>query len=395
MSKNKIIITEYKGRQLMNVFADDILTELYFDEDSSAVGNIYVGKVKNIVKNINAAFVDIGSNVLTYFSINEEHPIFLNHKNNQKLAAGDEILVQIIKDGIKTKLPQVSSKLTLPGKYLVLTLESGNIGISLKIKNEEKRKQLKKFVSEKLDASFGAIIRTNACEADFISMEAELMMLQDQLRQILDSAMYRKAGQCLFHVPNGFIQQINSYCNSSLDGIITDIPNIYKQLLDYFELYDEAAKQKLRLYQDEGISLSSAYNIQRTVEHALNKRVWLKSGAYLVIEQTEAMVVIDVNTGKAIGKQDMEEHFFKINLEAARECAYQIKLRNLSGIIVIDFINMKSKEHHEKLIQALKEILAKDSIKTNYIDTTALGLVEITRKKVRKSLGELLATPSP
>lgn len=391
MSQNKIIITKYQDRQLMSVFQDDVLTDLYFDEENSAVGNIYVGRVKNIVKNINAAFVEIGENVLTYFSMRDETPIFLNHKGSDKPVPGDEILVQIVKDGIKTKAPQVSSKLTLPGKYLVLNLDAKTVGVSNKITSVKKRKELKAFVAAKLPADFGAIIRTNAQYADPISLEAELMMLSEQFSQIMDTAPYRKAGQCLFHVPNGFLQQVNSLCNDALKEIITDIPEIHRQLLEHFELYDEEAKQKLRLYQDETISLSSAYNIARIVEHAQNKRVWLKSGAYLVIEQTEAMVVIDVNTGKAIGKQNMEEHFYKINVEAARECAYQIRLRNLSGMILIDFINMQSKEHNEGLIQVLRNEIAKDTVKTNYIDTTGLGLVELTRKKVRRSLNEQLS----
>lgn len=388
MSENKIVITKYQDRQIMCVFQDGLLTELYFDGEDSIVGNIYVGRIKNIVKNINAAFVEVGENMLAYFSIKDETPIFLNHKSNDKPVPGDEILIQIVKDKIKTKAPQASSKLTLPGKYLVLNLDAGSVGVSNKIKDEKKRSALKAFVTSRLADGFGAIIRTNAQTADFISIEAELNMLTNQMQQIMDTAVYRKAGQCLFHVPNGFLQQVNSLCNDRLKAVITDIPAVYKQLLDYFELYDEASKQKLKLYQDDTISLSSAYNISRSVEHALNKRVWLKSGAYLVIEQTEAMVVIDVNTGKAIGKQDMEEHFYKINVEAAKACAYQIRLRNLSGMILIDFINMKSRANHEKLVQILKEAIAEDSIKTNYIDTTGLGLVELTRKKVRKSLDE-------
>lgn len=387
MAGNKIVITKYKDKNLMSVFADDKLSELFFDGEHSAVGNIYVGKVKNIVKNINAAFLELGEHTLAYFSMRDERPIFLNTKRNDKLVCGDELLVQIVKDGIKTKAPQVSSKLTFPGKYLVLTLEAGNICISTKIKDEKKRRALRHLFSDKLDPAFGVIIRTNAQDASPVSIEAELHMLQGQFKTIIENAAYRKPGQCLFHVPNGFLQQVNNFCNENLEQIITDQPAVYDQLLEYFELYDEAAKQKLTFYED-AVSLSTAYNIAGSVERALNKRVWLKSGAYLVIEQTEAMVVIDVNTGKAIGKQNMEEHFFKINTEAARECAYQIRLRNLSGMILIDFINMDLAEHKEALIRVLKEELSKDSVKTNYIDTTGLGLVELTRKKVRKSLAE-------
>ncbi len=392
MNQNKIVITQYQGRPVLCLFQNDILTELSFQESDSRVGNIYVGRIQNIVPNINAAFVEIGKNELTYFSLKDEMPIYLNRKNTTKPVVGDEILIQVVKDGIKTKAPQVSSKLTLAGKYLVLNMEAGLIGISNKIRDDARRKALKKLVKSCIPDKFGAIIRTNAADADPIAIEAEADMLSDRMKEILEIAGYRKTGQCLYQVPDSFISRITGYCNTQLVEIITDIPEIYTELVHYFELYDESAKQKLRLYHDEGLSLSSAYNLQKTIDHAATKRVWMKSGAYLIIEQTEAMVVIDVNTGKATGRQNMEEHFFKINVEAAKECAYQIRLRNLSGIIIIDFINMQDAAHNQELVRMLKEELAKDSIQTNYIDTTSLGLVEITRKKVHKSLAEQLKT---
>ena len=390
MKRNQIIITKYQERPVLCLFQDGTLTELYFEESSSRVGNIYVGRIQNIVQNIHAAFVEIGRNELTYFSLKDETPIYLNRKNTTKPAVGDEILIQVVKDGIKTKAPQVSSKLTLAGKYIVLNMEPGTIGISNKIRDDARRKALKKLVKACIPDTFGAIIRTNAAEADAIAIEAEVGMLSERLQEILDVAGYRKAGQCLYQVPDSFIQRIMGYCNSELEEITTDLPAVYTTLTQYFELYDESAKQKLRLYQDTNLSLSNAYNLTRAIDHAATKRVWMKSGAYLIIEQTEAMVVIDVNTGKAIGRQNMEEHFFQINVEAARECAYQIRLRNLSGIIMIDFINMQDAGHNAELVRILKEALAKDSVQTNYIDTTALGLVEITRKKVHKSLSEQL-----
>lgn len=388
--ETKILLTQYQDKPVMLVYESDKLVDIVFRDACSTVGNIYVGKVKNIVPNINAAFVELEDGLLTYYSMADEKPIFLNNKKNDKLTIGDDILVQIVKDGIKTKAPQVSSKLTLTGKYLVLTLEAGQIGISNKIKDSEQKKSLKGIIKKNISPSYGAIIRTNATEAGEDDILRELTSLEESMTSILKYAKYRTTGYCLYQMEAGFSKEILGYCNSSLASIITDDEVTYHSLRDYFSMYDPAIMDKLTLYQDDSYSLSAMYNIHRDLERATNKRVWLKSGAYLVIEQTEAMVVIDVNTGKSIGKQDMDKHFLDINLEAAKECAKQIRLRNLSGIIIIDFINMDSMEHKNMLIQSLKEHLAKDRIKTNYVDTTALGLVEITRKKERKSVKEVL-----
>lgn len=388
--ETKILLTQYQDKPVMLVYETDKLVDIVFRDACSTVGNIYVGKVKNIVPNINAAFVELEDGLLTYYSMADEKPIFLNNKKNDKLTIGDDILVQIVKDGIKTKAPQVSSKLTLTGKYLVLTLEAGKIGISNKIKDSEQKKTLKGIIKNNISPSFGAIIRTNATEAVADDIIRELTSLEESMTSILEYAKYRTTGYCLYQMEAGFSKEILGYCNSSLTSIITDDEVTYHSLRDYFSMYDPVIMDKLTLYQDDSYSLSAMYNIHRDLERATNKRVWLKSGAYLVIEQTEAMVVIDVNTGKSIGKQDKDKHFLDINLEAAKECAKQIRLRNLSGIIIIDFINMDSMEHKNMLIQSLKEHLAKDRIKTNYVDTTALGLVEITRKKERKSVKEVL-----
>ncbi len=388
--ETKILLTQYQDKPVMLVYEADKLVDIVFRDACSTVGNIYVGKVKNIVPNINAAFVELEDGLLTYYSMADEKPIFLNNKKNDKLTIGDDILVQIVKDGIKTKAPQVSSKLTLTGKYLVLTLEAGQFGISNKIKDSEQKKSLKGMIKKNISPSYGAIIRTNATEAGEDDIIRELTSLEESMTSILKYAKYRTTGYCLYQMEAGFSKEILGYCNSSLASIITDDEVTYHSLRDYFSMYDPAIMDKLTLYQDDSYSLSAMYNIHRDLERATNKRVWLKSGAYLVIEQTEAMVVIDVNTGKSIGKQDKDKHFLDINLEAAKECAKQIRLRNLSGIIIIDFINMDSVEHKNMLIQSLKEHLAKDRIKTNYVDTTALGLVEITRKKERKSVKEVL-----
>ncbi len=390
MNKNRMIITEYKDKEIMALYSDSRLTNLFFQDDKSDVGSIYTGKVKNIVPNIDGAFIDIGTGVQTYYPIDEETPFFLNKKNNEKLVVGDEILVQIVKDGIKQKAPRCSSKLSLTGKYVVVSTEKGLLAISGKINDMGRREGLKALMDEVFLERFGVIFRTNCEAASDISIKAEISMLKEKLTEIIDNAPFRKPGQCVYSVPKGFIPDILGYLNDSLELIVTDIKSQYNAIKEYFEFYDESALKKLTFYDDDNMSLSSLYNLTKNIERATNKRVWLKSGGYLVIEQTEALVVIDVNTGKSIGKEETGKHFFDVNMEALYEACYQIRLRNLSGIIIIDFINMKSENDWTRLIETLKKELKVDGSRSNFVERTKLDLVEITRKKLKKSLKEQL-----
>lgn len=383
--KEKIVSSLFEEKELVQVNVEDI-------ENASLLGNIYVGKVKNIVKNIEAAFVEIADGQMCYLPLGKkEHPIFCNSKKNDKVCIGDEILVQVSKDAIKTKNPSVTTNLQFAGKYVILTHGKIMPGISGKITNEEERNRLKTvikpFVSEKKGC--GMIVRTNAegIEEEKILLEAKT--LYALYETICTKGIYKSCFSKLYQAPAGFLCDIRDGYDEELDQIITDDLNLYGQIEQYLSTYQKEDLDKLSLYEDEMISLNRLYGLETKLDKALQKKVWLKSGGYLIIEPTEALTVIDVNSGKAIaGKKDTEKHFLKINLEAAKEIAKQLRLRNLSGIILVDFIDMESKKSKQQLIQQLEADLKKDPVKTVYVDMTKLNLVEITRKKVRRPLHE-------
>lgn len=392
--KKQLLITSRKEKIVSSLFEEKELVQVNVEarENASLLGNIYVGKVKNIVKNIEAAFVEIADGQMCYLPLGKkEHPIFCNSKKNDKVCIGDEILVQVSKDAIKTKNPSVTTNLQFAGKYVILTHGKIMPGISGKITNEEERNRLKTvikpFVSEKKGC--GMIVRTNAegIEEEKILLEAKT--LYALYETICTKGIYKSCFSKLYQAPAGFLCDIRDGYDEELDQIITDDLNLYGQIEQYLSTYQKEDLDKLSLYEDEMISLNRLYGLETKLDKALQKKVWLKSGGYLVIEPTEALTVIDVNSGKAIaGKKDTEKHFLKINLEAAKEIAKQLRLRNLSGIILVDFIDMESKKSKQQLIQQLEADLKKDPVKTVYVDMTKLNLVEITRKKVRRPLHE-------
>ena len=383
--KGKIISALYENQELIQVNTEDL-------ENETLVGNIYIGKVKNIVKNINAAFVEIENGLMCYFPLSKkEKPIFCNHKNTDKVCIGDEIIVQISKDAVKTKNPSVTANLQFSGKYVILTHGNVKIGISNKIQEPEERERLKQivrpFVGEKKGC--GIIVRTNSSGVSADIIEREARQLYEQYTELVHTGVYKSCFTKLYQAPAGYLCDIRNGYEEEIEGILTDDKEIYETILTYMKTYSEEDCSKVKLYTNEMISLNRLYGVETKIEKALQKNVWLKSGGYLVIQPTEAMTVIDVNTGKAIeGKKNVEEHFLKINKEAAKEVAKQLRLRNYSGIIIIDFIDMVSEKAKKELIQCLESYIKKDPVKTVFVDITKLNLVELTRKKVRKPLHE-------
>lgn len=389
---NRLIITKQKNYIISSFFEgkDMVQINMEQEETETLLGNIYLGKVKNIVKNINAAFVELSGGVMAYLSLNEnKNPIFANAKKNTLIQIGDEIIVQVLKENIKTKAPVVTTNLNITGKYVVLTRGKTNLSLSSKIQNEAERKRLKNILLDYQNEEYGIIMRTNAeyAKKEFIQKEiSNLISLYDNIRTY---GIHKDRFSLLFQAPPGYICDIRDGFSGNLDEIITDDKDIMEEMTVYLTNYQAEDLQKLRFYEDELLSLSSLHGIQTKLEKALQEKVWLKSGGYLVIQPTEALVVIDVNTGKAVaGKKQVQETFFKMNQEAAIEIARQIRLRNLSGIIIVDFIDMESDDNKNELLNELEKLLKKDPTKTVVVDMTALGLVEITRKKVRKPLHE-------
>lgn len=381
--QNQILSCLLEENQLVQINATDI------DADS-LLGNIYIGKVKNIVKNINAAFVEIAGGQMCYLSLEDnKKPIFVNKKNTDKVVIGDEIIVQVEKEGIKTKAPVITSNLNLAGKYVVLTYGKSKHGVSNKITDDSHRKALRAIMSDYVSEEYGLVVRTNAETASPETIRQEIETIIARYEKIKEHGIHRTCFSLLYQAPKNYLSDIRDGYDAVIEQIVTDDAVIFEEIKEYLKENQPEDVHKLHFYEDKLVSLSSLYSIETKLEKALQERVWLKSGGYLVIQPTEALTVIDVNTGKAVqGKKRAEETFFKINKEAAAEIIKQVRLRNLSGIIIIDFIDVTTESYKDELMELLRREFKKDPVKTVVVDMTQLNLVEVTRKKVRKPLHE-------
>lgn len=373
------------------LYEEEQMSEVYCTTltNQSILGNIYIGKVQNIIKNLNAAFIDFGNGQKGFYSLEDlKDPIFVKKIGNKPLCIGDELLVQVSKEALKTKDPVLSTNLTLSGKYIVLTSENKSLGISTKL-NKVQRENLKLLVKDKVRDSYGIIVRTSAKSATEEMILKELNELEEIFDTLLLYAKNRPVFTCLYEADKDELRFLKDTNLSTIDEIITDDKAIYEMFSSYLkDIQDKSSLQKLRFYEDKNYSLIKLYQIEKFLERALKKHVWLKSGAYLVIEQTEALTVIDVNSGKNVSKKNASENQYLINLEAAKEIAKQLCIRNISGICIIDFISMDEKSYDQKLMDEFNLLLKQDKVPTQLIDITKLGLVEVTRKKVKKSLKE-------
>lgn len=385
--EDKLLTIRTEGKRIVQIDAEDI-------EEESVLGNIYVGKVRNVVKNINAAFVEFQKGQMGYLSLAKGIcPIHTDevHHQDDRVLIGDEIIIQVQREASKTKPPTLSGEINIAGKYMVLVRDGGMISISSKIKDKEKRAWLHEIMERYATDEIGFIARTNSAVETEENIVAELEKLASEYKKISEFGKHKTIFSCLKHTPRNYIKSIVDARTEYLSGIVTDCEDIFNEIQEYCSEYDIKNKDKLRLWNPLDGKLDAVYNVSRTLEHALMQRVWLKSGAYIIIQPTEALVSIDVNTGKAISKKkDVQKTFLKVNLEAAKEIAYQLRLRNLSGMILIDFIDMKDEENNQLLMETLREECSKDGVKTSVVDMTKLGLVEVTRKKTRKTLYEQL-----
>jgi len=390
---NKRIVTKYRDGILTAVYENDRFTLFNWErpDRESLIGNIYVGRVNKVVPGIQAAFVDLGEHLTGYYSLTD-NPVHLycSDGKHDRLKEGDMILVQVERDPVKTKMMVLTAKLNLTGRYVALTCGYPGLSFSSKLKGgqyKELKSQIRDALSDFPTEDYALIVRTNGKTVGSDEIRKEAYALLERLKKIKKDAMYRTAGCLMMSVPAGWLQDIRDSRDDELDEILTDDKDIFEQLKVFVRECCPSLTDRSRLYCDD-YPLSKLYRLETELEQALSERVWLKSGGFLVIQPTEAMTVIDVNTGKYIGKKNAEETFLKLNLEAAKEIAHQIKLRNLSGIIIVDFIDMDEEENRQELMRQLDAFLSEDQIKTTLVDMTKLGLVEITRKKVRKPLCE-------
>ena len=362
------------------------------DQEKSILGNIYTGQVENIASNIQAAFVQIEPGKRCYYSLAEaQRAVFsAGRKGNGPLRPGDELLVQVSRDAMKGKLPALTSNLNFTGRYLVLTTGDKKFGLSSKLALEDRHRLSGwlKEEAERPDKEFGIIVRTNAADASKEEILKELEWLKGRYHKAVVQGRNRTCFSLVLETEPFYVAAVRDAYGRDLDEIVTDVPEIREMILGYLEEISPELKEKLRFYQDKLLPLYKLYRVETALDAIQKEKVWLNSGGFLVIQQTEAFVSIDVNSGKYTGKKKMEETFRKINLEAAAEISRQLRLRNLSGIILIDFINMENPDHRDELFHVLQKLLRKDPIKSRAIDITPLHILEMTRKKVRRPVIE-------
>lgn len=398
MSQNKLIITTCFEKKIAALMENNRLTGLYVLEQGniSKVGAVYIGKVKNVVKNINACFVEIENGELCFLSLKEaEVAYILNRPMDGRILQEDEILVQVQRDAIKSKQAGLTTKINLSTEHFAFSLGNTKLGISSKL-NKDTKESMKVLLKEHniIDAKdflfqeggmppYGMVLRTASAklleELGAVEFINELKTVQKQFIDLVSQAKFRTCFSCLLPPPSIYSKALYYMGKSVFDEVITDDKSAFDELSGIADM---------RFYEDSMITLPKLYSLETKIKEALLPNVWLKSGAGLVIEQTETLNVIDVNSGKFDKKTVSEDTLLRINKEAAKEIALQIRLRNLTGIIIVDFINMKSKEDEEKLLQELRYHIAMDHVPTQVVDMTPLGLVEITRQKEHKSLKE-------
>lgn len=393
---NKVILTEYQNKLCSFLVKNNRLLDVQCMDDHSKIGKIYIAKVKNIVKNLDACFVEIADKEICFLPFKDAtSPFCLNKNITGSLVQGDEIVVQVTKEPLKTKQASVSCNITLQNDYFVFSAGNTKLGISSKL-NKNQKEAIKNTLLEQavIDSDsqiiqkgsiipYGMIVRTEAYtlyEQNHDLFLKELDKCHEQFLQIFEKARHRTCFSCIETSYLPYKDILSRFSKSDYEEVLTDLNEAYTALQD--------ACIPVRLYTDSSYSLIKLYSLETRLKEALSKTVWLKSGAYIIIEQTECLNTIDVNSGKKIKGNLNEESLWQINVEAAHEAALQIRLRNLSGIILIDFINMADKDNEQQLINLMRELFLKDPVTTNVIDITPLGLMEITRKKINKSLEE-------
>ena len=367
------------------------------------VGNIYRGFISSVLPGMQAAFVDIGpdknaflyaGDVVSRLDFEQENfegetDILKDFRIESVLKAGQEIAVQVIKEPMGTKGPRVTTNISLPGRYVVLMQNSDHIGVSRRISDEDERNRLKELAKAHLPPSYGLIMRTVAEGISEEELKLELDILLRLSNSVNRKMLSTKASPCIHKESDLVERSVRDMLSESVDKVIVNDQLEYERILEFVEVLAPEMRQKIQLY-SKTYNLFDFYGVTAALDSIRERKVWLKSGGYLVIDKTEALTVVDVNTGKYTGSSSLEETVFKTNLEAAKEIPYQLRLRDIGGIIVVDFIDMKADENQNDVIELLKQEIKKDKTKASVIGMTGLGLIEITRKKVKQEVNSLL-----
>jgi ribonuclease E len=396
-----MLITEIGDRDQIAVLEDRTLVEHYITRSGarSMVGNIYLGKVQNVLPGMEAAFVDVGRgrNAVLYAGevsfdeeVDGETP-----RIEHVLKAGQNVMVEVTKDPMGGKGARLTQEISLPGRYLVLVPNNPEVfGISRRLPDTERRR-LKDILKKVRPAEHGVIVRTAADGAEGDDLQTDVERLVREWAEIEKSAKGGKAPRLLHEEPELTVRVVRDlFTEGEFKEMVTDSPAIYERVRTYLESVAPDLLTKVRMH-DGRLPVLEAYHATEQIHKALERKVWLPSGGYVVIDRTEAMTVIDVNTGKHVGKANLEETVTKTNVEAAQEIARQLRLRDIGGIIIIDFIDMLLERNREKVIQTLKEAMAADKTRSQVFDISPLGLLEVTRKRVSAGLLESFSEVCP
>ena len=417
----EIYISESMGESRIAIIEDSTLVEVYVEKQDKArmVGNIYKGQVENVLPGMQAAFVDIGYDINAFLPFSEiENPAYLadvddsdqnsskskngQHRNRKKyqadinvdLKSGQDIYVQVIKEAFAGKGPRVTTEIALPGRLLVLVPNAKYIGISKKIWDKYERRRLKKIVSSLKDKEMGVIVRTVAEGKSEESLKNDFSMLLDNWEKLEAKSNRSKGTALIYEDLETASSVIRDLFTPDISKIVIDSKKMYRKLQSYMEEVSPNMANRLENYKLKQ-PLFESMGIENELDKLLRPKVWMKSGAYLIIEKTEAMVVVDVNSGRFVGKKNHEENSLKINLETCREAARQLRLRDLSGLVVIDFIDMKEESNRRKVYYELRKELKKDRAKVAVSPISEFGLLEMTRQRIRLSLLDSMSEECP
>ena len=395
-----MIITEHGDRDQIAVTENRDLVEHYVTRkgSTSMVGNIYLGKVQNVLPGMEAAFVDIGRGrnaVLYAGEVSYDEDVEGSERRIEKaLKSGQNVLVQVTKDPFGGKGARLTGQVSIPGRYLVYVPDGGASGISRRLPEEE-RTRLRDIIKKVRPKKAGIIVRTAAEGASEEDLEADIERLKKTWESIRRKSKRGRAPRPLYEEPELTVRVVRDvFSPGEFEKIVTDSKPIYDRVLAYLEDIAPDLTDKVELHAGK-LDAFEEYHVTEQIHKALERKVWLPSGGYLIIDRSEAMTIIDVNTGKHVGKSNLEETVTKTNLEAARELARQLRLRDIGGIIVIDFIDMLLEQNKQLVINTLKEELAHDRTRSQVFDITPLGLLEMTRKRVSAGLVEAFSETCP
>jgi len=392
-----IVVNSAPEETRMAIFEEQELIEISVErtKDGHNVGNIYKGKTKNVLPGMQAAFIDIGREKNAFLYIGDGLPADAPPKIvDNNLTVGKEVLIQIVKDAIGTKGPRATTNLTLPGRYVVFMPTVDYIAISRRIVGEEERGRLKKLVEKVRPTGMGIIVRTMAEGKSEEDLHQDIEYLYNLWNALHARSKMAVAPTLLYRDVDLVIRIVRDYLSADVEEFVLDNRETYGRVCDLLRYTSPELISKVRLYEGTN-DIFAHYGLDEELGRVGQRCVWLKCGGYIVIDKTEALTVIDVNTGKFVGSTKLADTVFQTNLEAATEITRQLRLRDIGGIIIVDFIDMDKDEHKQAIIAALELNFKRDRTKTNVLGFTQLGLVEITRKKARQNLEGMLYSECP